>query len=46
MCIDYREMDKVMIDNKYLLLKIDDLKRCNSVCEDELTIGLLLAQGD
>ena len=45
MCIDYRELDKVMIKNKYLLPKIDDLKGCNSICEDELTIGLLLAQG-
>ena len=26
MCIDYRELNKVMIENKYLLLRIDDLK--------------------
>ena len=45
MCIDYHELDKVMIENKYLLPKIDNLKGCNSICEDELTIGLLLAQG-
>ena len=25
MCIDYRELNKVMIENKYLLLRIDDL---------------------
>jgi len=25
MCIDYRELKKVMIKNKYLLPKIDDL---------------------
>ena len=25
MCIDYRELNKVMIKNKYLLLRIDDL---------------------
>ena len=43
MCIDYHEVYKVMIENKYLLLKIDNLKGCNSVYEDELTIGLLLA---
>ena len=26
MCIDYHELNKVMIKNKYLLLRIDDLK--------------------
>ena len=26
MCIDYRELNKVTIKNKYLLLRIDDLK--------------------
>ena len=26
MCINYRELNKVMIKNKYLLLRIDDLK--------------------
>lgn len=25
MCIDYKELNKVMIKNKYPLLKIDDL---------------------
>ena len=25
MCIDYRELNKVMIKNKYLLPRIDDL---------------------
>ena len=26
MCIDYRELNKVMIKNKYMLLRIDSLK--------------------
>ena len=26
MCIDYRELNRVMIENKYSLLRIDDLK--------------------
>ena len=26
MCIDYRELNKMMIENKYLLLKSDNLK--------------------
>ena len=25
-CIDYRELNKVMIKNKYMLLRINDLK--------------------
>ena len=29
MCIDYHELNKVMIKNKYLLLRSDDLKDAN-----------------
>ena len=42
-CIDHHELNKVMIKNKYMLPRIDDLKGCNSICEEEPTIGLLLA---
>ena len=46
MCINYRKLNKVMIENKYPLPRIDDLfDQLKGAIEDELTVWLLSAQG-
>ena len=43
-CIDYRELNKVMIKNKYPLTRIDDLfnqfKRGRSILEDRFEVRI------
>ena len=36
MCIDYRELNKVMIKNKYMLLRIDDLRGAKVILKTNL----------
>ena len=38
-CIDYRELSKVMIKNKYLLLRIDDLKGAKVFLKNNIQSG-------
>ena len=39
MCIDYRELNKVMIENKYLLLSSGDLKGATTFLKTNLRSG-------
>ena len=39
MCIDYRELNKVMIEDKYSLLRIDDLKGATVFLKTSLRSG-------